>query len=67
MDFHKVQTIIDWATLASIQDVQCFTGFANFYRCFIAHYFSIVVPFTRLTRKDQLFSWELKLIMPFNL
>ncbi len=31
MDLHKVQTIVDWATLAFIQDVQCFFGFANFY------------------------------------
>jgi hypothetical protein len=31
MDFHKVQTIVDWATLASIRDVQYFLGFLNFY------------------------------------
>jgi hypothetical protein len=42
MDLHKVQTIVDWATLASIHDVQCFLGFANFYQCFITHYFLIV-------------------------
>jgi hypothetical protein len=57
MDLRKVQTIIDWATLVSIQNVQCFLGFANFYRHFIAHYYSIIVPLTRLTRKDQPFSW----------
>jgi hypothetical protein len=32
MDLHKVQTIMDRATLASIRDVQCFLEFANFYR-----------------------------------
>ncbi len=31
MDPRKVQTIVDWATPASIQDVQCFLWFANFY------------------------------------
>jgi hypothetical protein len=31
IDLHKVQTIVDWATLASVQDVQCFLGFANLY------------------------------------
>ncbi len=36
MDFHKVQTIVDWATLASIRDVQYFLGFLNFY--FAIHY-----------------------------
>jgi hypothetical protein len=31
MDVCKVQTIVDWATLVFIRDVQCFFGFANFY------------------------------------
>jgi hypothetical protein len=31
MDLCKVQTTMDWATLASVQDVQYFLGFANFY------------------------------------
>ncbi len=56
MDFHKVQTIVDWATPTSIQNVQCFFRFANFYQCFIAHYSSIMALFTWLTRKDQPFS-----------
>jgi hypothetical protein len=30
-EFHNIQTIVDWATLASIQDVQYFLGFLNFY------------------------------------
>jgi hypothetical protein len=32
MDFHKVETIVDWITPTFIQDVQCFFGFANFYQ-----------------------------------
>jgi hypothetical protein len=35
MDPHKVHTIVDWITLTSIQNVQCFLGFNHFYRCFI--------------------------------
>jgi hypothetical protein len=31
MNLRKVQTIVDWATPNSIQNVQCFLGFANFY------------------------------------
>jgi hypothetical protein len=30
MDLCKVQTIVDWAILASVQDVQCFFGFITF-------------------------------------
>ncbi len=48
MDLHKVQTIVDWATLTFVRDVQCFLGFANFYRRFIAHYSTIMTPFIRL-------------------
>ncbi len=53
----KVQTIVDWGTPTSVQNVQCFFGFVNVYRFFIAHYYSIVAFFIQLTRKDQSFSW----------
>jgi hypothetical protein len=56
MDPHKVQTIMDWATLAYVQDVQCFFGFTNLYLWFIAHYSTIMTPFIHLTQKDQPFS-----------
>ena len=35
MDPTKVQTILEWRTPQSMRDVQCFLGFANFYRKFI--------------------------------
>jgi hypothetical protein len=56
MESHKVQTIVDWATLTSVRDVQCFLGFINFYWWFIAHYSMIRTPLTCLTQKDQPFS-----------
>ncbi len=56
MDLHKVQTIMDWATLTFVRNVQCFLGFANFSQRFIIHYFMIVTLLTRLTWKDQPFS-----------
>ncbi len=31
MDLRKVQTIVNWATLTFVWDVQCFLVFANFY------------------------------------
>jgi len=30
IDLHKIQTIVDWATLTSIQNVQCFLGLPTF-------------------------------------
>jgi hypothetical protein len=52
MDPCKVQTIVDWAIPTFVRNVQCFFGFTNFYRFFIAHYSSIVAFLTQLTRKD---------------
>ena len=52
MDPTKVQTIQDWPEPRKVKDIQSFLGFANFYRRFIHEYSDIVIPLTRLTRKD---------------
>jgi hypothetical protein len=57
MDPRKVQTIVEWQTPSSVHDVQCFLGFANFYRKFIRNYSKIVLPLTQLTKKNQAFVW----------
>ena len=56
IDPKKVQTIVEWVKPSSVQDVQCFIGFANFYRIFVKDYFKIVTPLTRLTGKSK-FIW----------
>jgi len=57
MDESKTQTIQNWLTLCRVKDVQSFLGFANFYRRFIDNYAEITSPLTRLTRKNELWSW----------
>ncbi len=57
MDSRKVQTIMNWATLTFVHDVQCFLWFVYFYWHFITHYSTIMAPLTHLIRKDQPFSW----------
>ena len=37
-----------------VRDVQCFLGFANFYRIFIKNYFQVAAPLTQLTSKEKL-------------
>ena len=54
MDPKKIQTVIEWKKPATIRDVQCFLGFANFYRIFIQNYSKIAASLTRLTCKDKL-------------
>ena len=58
MDPMKVQAILEWKTPLSVRDVQCFLGFANFYRKFIKDYSKVVLPLTQLTHKDQPFIWS---------
>jgi len=48
----KIQTISDWPEPQKVKDIQSFLGFANFYCWFIFNYSDIMVPLTRLTRKD---------------
>jgi hypothetical protein len=38
MNPKKIQTIMEWRKPKTIRDVQCFLGFANFYRLFIQEY-----------------------------
>jgi hypothetical protein len=37
-----------------VQDIQCFLGFANFYRFFIQDYSKIAAPLMHFTYKDKL-------------
>jgi len=46
------------APSASVEGLQSFLGFANFYRRFINNYSEIVVPLTRLTKKDTPWLWS---------
>ena len=52
MSNDKVKIIQDWLEPKKVKDIQSFLGFANFYRRFIFNYSDIVIPLTRLTRKD---------------
>jgi len=52
MSDDKIKIIQDWPEPKKVKDIQSFLGFANFYRQFIFNYSDIVIPLTRLTRKD---------------
>ena len=66
MDQKKVQVVLEWETPKTIHDVQCFLGFANFYRIFIKSYSKIAAPLTRLTCKDKL-DWNSDVEKAFQL
>ena len=50
-------TILDWETPHIIRDVQCFLGFANFYRRYILRYFAFCQPLFNLLHKGSVFCW----------
>jgi hypothetical protein len=58
MDPAKTDAISRWPVPKTLKDVQSFLGFANFYRRFISTFSDIVLPLTRLLRKDTPFSWD---------
>ena len=66
MDEGKIQVILDWPEPRNVRDVQSFLGFANFYRHFITRYSDIVVPLTRLLRKDAPWSFDTQCKSAFN-
>ena len=51
MDPAKVSSVLDWPVPKSVEGVQSFLGFANFYRKFILGYSSLTSPLSDLTRK----------------
>jgi len=58
MDKNKVSAITEWKPPTSIKEIQCFLGFANFYRRFIKNFSTIVKPITLLLKKDVKFTWS---------
>jgi hypothetical protein len=57
MDPAKVKASREWEPPTCIRDVQCFLGFANFYRQFIHQYSQKGRLLYDLLRKDTLFAW----------
>src|SRR4029078_6652155 len=53
MDPAKVKAIESWEEPQNLKDLQCFLGFANFYRRFIRGYSQICSPLFKLLRKDE--------------
>ena len=50
IDLEKVSAVLNWEVPKTIQDVQCFLGFANFYRRFIEGYSRICTPLFNLLK-----------------
>ena len=58
MSKDKVDSILSWPEPTKVKEVQQFLGFANFYRRFIKGYSRIILPLTRLLKKDAKFTFD---------
>lgn len=54
----KVKAVIDWPTNTSRKQLQCFLGFAHFYRRFIWDYSKVATLLTRLISVKLPFIWS---------
>ncbi len=52
MDDKKVQAVLDWPQPQTVKELQCFLGFANYYRRFIRNFSSIASPLTAITKRN---------------
>jgi len=62
----KVKTIQEWPEPKKVKNIQSFLGFTNFYKCFIFDYSDIVIPLTRLTRKNTPWNFDNDCRIAFN-
>jgi hypothetical protein len=57
VDEVKIEAIKSWLISATLTQLQSFLGLAEFYRCFIRDFSTIVAPLNDLTKKVVSFHW----------
>lgn len=57
-DPEKIKAVTEWPIPQTRKQLQCFLGFANFYRRFIQGFSQVVAPLTKLTSPKVPFLWS---------
>ncbi|XP_039034121.1 uncharacterized protein LOC120170212, partial [Hibiscus syriacus] len=57
VDPQKVKAIMDWEVPKNVSEVWSFLGLAGYYRRFVKNFSMIVLPLTKLMRKNVPFVW----------
>ena len=53
----KVEAVVNWPIPRSVSEVRGFLGLIGWCRIFVKDYSFITRPLTKLTKKDEAFSW----------
>jgi len=60
MDPKKVEALVNMLVSTTPHGIQVFNGMAQFYRCFIKYFVSIMSPITKLLKTFEVFEWSKK-------
>jgi len=60
VDPKKIEAVRDWPTPRTAKQVKRFVGMAGYYKRFVKDFSKLVVPMTKLTRKEVKFVWSEK-------
>ncbi|KAL5773512.1 hypothetical protein ACOSQ2_013436 [Xanthoceras sorbifolium] len=58
VDPQKIKAILNWKQPTNVTEVRSFLGLTGYYRKFVEGFPKIVVPLTKLTRKEEKFVWS---------
>ena len=67
MDSNKVKAICEWRTPMSTKRILLFLEFTGYYWKFVKSYSKIIALLIEITRKDIIFTWELKKQKAFDM
>lgn len=59
MDPAKVDAVMQWEAPKTVTKITSFLGLAGYYRRFIEYFSKLTLPLTQLTRKGQVFVWDI--------
>ena len=57
VDEKKIEAIRNWPNPTTVGEIRHFHGLADFYRCFVKDFLTIVCPLNELTKKNVPFVW----------
>jgi len=60
MDSKNIEALVNMPIRISPQEIQVFDEMAQFYRCFIKKFVSIMSPITKLLKNSKVFKWSEK-------